>query len=72
MSPSPCTAKLTCPGPERAPDAIVRSHPQDYIDLIFASMYKFCPSLVPTTYEAAAEYLREEKLKPKGKRDLRR
>ncbi|KAG8983192.1 hypothetical protein FRB90_006238 [Tulasnella sp. 427] len=35
-------------------------------------MAKFCPTLIPTTYEAAEEYLREEKLKPKGKRDLRR
>jgi len=57
---------------ERAPPSLAHSLPQEYIDLIFNSMYKFCPTLIPTTYEAAAEYLREEKMKPKGKRDLRR
>jgi len=30
------------------------------------------PNLVPTTYEAADAYLREEHKKPKGKRDLLR
>ena len=58
--------------PERASPEIATGFPKEYVDLIFASMYKFCPTLVPTTYEAAAEYLREEKMKPKGSRDLRR
>ncbi|KIO17030.1 hypothetical protein M407DRAFT_246858 [Tulasnella calospora MUT 4182] len=57
---------------ERGSDEFRRTLPQEYIDLVFSSMAKFCPTLIPTTFEAAAEYLREEKLKPKGKRDLRR
>ncbi|KAG8897084.1 hypothetical protein FRC01_011487 [Tulasnella sp. 417] len=57
---------------ERASDDFRRTLPQEYIDLVFSSMAKFCPTLIPTTHEAAEEYLREEKLKPKGKRDLRR
>lgn len=58
--------------PERASSEVASGFPKEYVELIFASMYKFCPTLVPTTYEAAEEYLREEKMKPKGSRDLRR
>lgn len=57
---------------ERAPPEFVQTLPRGFTDLVIGSMFKFCPTLVPTTYEAAEEYLREEKLKPKGHRDLRR
>ena len=33
---------------------------------------KFMPNLIPTTYEAAQAYLREENEKPKAERDLLR
>jgi len=59
-------------GGERAPPDVCKSLPKGFTDLVVSSMYKFCPTLVPTTYEAASEYLREEKMKPKGHRDLRR
>ncbi|KAG8883749.1 Nucleolar GTP-binding protein 1 [Tulasnella sp. 331] len=58
-------------GGERAPPDIYNTLPKGFTDLVIGSMYKFCPTLVPTTFEAAEEYLREEKLKPKGHRDLR-
>ena len=39
---------------------------------VLAHVEKCMPNLVPTTYEAADAYLREERKKPQGERDLLR
>ena len=46
--------------------------PGDLQSVTLNQVKKTMPNLVPTTYEAASAYLREERKKPKGEQDLLR
>ena len=46
--------------------------PGDLQSVTLNEVKKTLPNLVPTTYEAASAYLREERKKPEGEQDLLR